>query len=221
MARRSEAKSFGQAEGCQVLQRYKVGGVTPPPASAGELPASNPFNPFGRRCAGLPGADLTQFSPMKKISSDAASVPRKSTWTWELTALSSRDRGSQNLYGQPNTPVLNAALASSNPATALNPFVDGPMASPDLLASIYSNASITTYKADSNIVDGFARGPLLELPAGPLTAVLGAEYVEKSIRSADEFTNPRTTSWERLFWQAPGRGREVFAVRAPCEQPIH
>jgi iron complex outermembrane receptor protein len=165
-----------------LASRYKMGGVTTPPfLQLANVPASNPFNPFGTtvRVSGLvQGAEtLSQVSFTEEFVRPLVGARGEiGTWTWELTGLTSRDRGSQNLYGQPNTAALNAALASSDPATALNPFVDGPMASPALLASIYSNASITSYKADSNIVDGFARGPLLEFPAGPLTAVLGAEY---------------------------------------------
>jgi hypothetical protein len=47
------------------------------------------------------------------------------------------DKGGQVIHGQPNAAALAAALASSDPRTALNPFVDGAMASPDTLASIF------------------------------------------------------------------------------------
>src|SRR5206468_4088887 len=100
-------------------------------------------------------------------------------WEWKAAAQNSADRGITHLYGQANTGPLNAALASSDPRTALNPFVDGPWGSADLLTSIYSNTRITSYKADATTVDAFARGPLAQLPAGPIEAVFGAEY-EKS-----------------------------------------
>ena len=205
--------------------RYKIDGVTTPPfLQLANVPASNAFNPFGTtvRVSGLvQGAETLTVLRLTKNSFGRLSVRAGEIgkWTWELTALTSRDRGSQNLSGQPNTPVLNAALASSNPATALNPFVDGPMASPDVLASIYSNANITSYKADSNIVNGFVRGPLLELPAGPLTAVLGAEYQKNTF---DRGFNASQTD-KALFAElrAPllagtdGRGgkREVLALQ--------
>jgi iron complex outermembrane receptor protein len=102
-------------------------------------------------------------------------------WNWELTALHSRDEGAVKIFGQPDATLLNAALASSDPATALNPFVDGPMGSPGLLSSIFSSAIVTDYNSESTIIDGFARGPLFDLPAGPLNAVVGAEYENSAL----------------------------------------
>src|SRR6266446_398472 len=165
-----------------LASRYKLHGAnTPPFLQLANVPASNPFNPFGTtvRVSGVvQGAEslvnLTADEDFVRPLIGARGQIGK--WNWELAALTSRDRGSQDLSGQPNTALLNAALASTDPRTALNPFVDGRMASPDVLASIYSNTSVTTYKADANIVNAFVRGPLLDLPAGPLAAVLGAEY---------------------------------------------
>jgi iron complex outermembrane receptor protein len=162
--------------------RYKLEGVNAPPfLQLTNVPASNAFNPFGTavRVSGLvQGAgNLTQFSSTENFFRPLVGVRGEiGTWHWEATALNSRDTGAQDAYGQPNAPLLRAALASSNPATALNPFVDGPMASPDVLASIYSNATITHYRADTTLLDVFGHGPLVRLPAGDLTAVVGAEY---------------------------------------------
>jgi iron complex outermembrane recepter protein len=105
------------------------------------------------------------------------------TWDWELSVLNSRDNGSQVIFGQRNAAALNVALASSDPATALNPFVDGPMGSPALLQSIFSTTLATDFQSQATIVDGFARGPLIDLPGGPLNAVLGAEYEDGSFTS--------------------------------------
>ncbi len=167
---------------------YKFNEVsTPPFVQLMNLPASNAFNPFGTavRISGVvQGAEnFSKFTYNEDFLRPL--VGARGTfagWDWEVTALTARDKGSLILHGQTNTPLLNAAFASSNPATALNPFIDGPWGSASQLASIYSNTSITSYKADSNIVNGFVRGSLFMLPGGPLDAVVGGEYEDSTLK---------------------------------------
>ncbi|HTR78608.1 MAG TPA: TonB-dependent receptor, partial [Gemmatimonadaceae bacterium] len=110
--------------------------------------------------------------------------------------------------------------ASSDPATALNPFVDGPMASPAVLSSIYSTTLPTDFKSHSNIVDAFTRGPLLSLPAGPLDAVVGAEYDGSSLQRGFDANRTAKAAFTEL--RAPllagtdgsDARREVLAVQA-------
>ncbi|HEU5258766.1 MAG TPA: TonB-dependent receptor [Vicinamibacterales bacterium] len=205
--------------------RYKLGGVTTPPfLQLASVPASNAFNPFGATVlvSGLvQGAEsLSKFSFNEEFFRPLVGARGKiGAWQWEATVLNSQDRGSQDSYGQPNVALRTAALASSNPATALNPFVDGPMASPDVLASIYSNAVITSYKADATIVDVFGRGPLLTLPAGDLTTVLGAEYQKDTFKRG--FNADRTAKAVFAELRAPliaggddgAEKREILAVQ--------
>jgi iron complex outermembrane receptor protein len=159
---------------------------TPPFLQLANVPASNPFNPFGAAVnvsGTVQGAeslarltyDEDYLRPLIGARGDFGK------WQWELTALNTHDKGSFNIYGQPNPALLNTALASSDRSAALNPFVDGPMGSSTLLASIYSNASITKYSGDTDIVNGFVRGSLLDLPAGSLNAVLGGEYEHSTL----------------------------------------
>jgi iron complex outermembrane receptor protein len=150
------------------------------------VPATNAFNPFGvavRASGVVRGAEHLArvefrdelFRPL--IGARGA----LGSWGWELAASYSRDRGGQDIHGEPDAALVSAALASSNPATALNPFVDGPMASAELLAQLYGATSSTVWRGDSALFNGFARGPLLQLPAGPLDAVIGAEYEESGL----------------------------------------
>ena len=198
---------------------------SPPILQLANVPASNPFNPFGTtvRVAGVvqgaEGRATSTFDDnfVRPVIGGRGSV---GTWDWEVSALTSRDKGARNTYGQVNTALLNSALSSSDPKTALNPFVDGPMASPDVLASIYSNSTAVSYKGDSTIGDAFARGPLLDLPAGPLDAVVGAEY-ERSSLSQSAFDASRTDRALFAELRAPllagaddrGGKREVLAVQ--------
>jgi len=162
--------------------KYRLDSVsTPAFLQLANVPASNPFNPFGT-AVNVSGIAQGAQSLSRLTFDDDYLRPligargEFADWHWDLTAMDSRDTGAFDIYGQPNTVSLNAALASSNPGSALNPFVDGPMASPALLASIYSNASFTNFTGHADIVNGFVRGPLMELPTGPVDAVLGGEY---------------------------------------------
>src|SRR3546814_8131114 len=60
---------------------------------------------------------------------------------WELTGWLSKDRSklSPNLQIFPAPDVINAALALSDPATALNPFrtIGGPFAPPDVIRAFF------------------------------------------------------------------------------------
>ena len=167
---------------------YKFDEVsTPPFVQLMNLPSSNAFNPFGTPVlisGVVQGAEnLSKFTFNEDFLRPL--VGARGTfgeWDWEVTALTARDKGSLIFHGQTNTTALNAAFASSNPATALNPFIDGPWGSASQLASIYSNTTITSYKADSNIVNGFARGSLLTLPGGSFDAVVGGEYEDSTLK---------------------------------------
>jgi iron complex outermembrane recepter protein len=208
--------------------KYKLDFVNFPPfLQLANVPASNPFNPFGTnvRVSGVvQGAESLAPSSFEEefVRPLVGARGRIGTWEWELSALNSRDRGSSVTAGLANTAALNVALASSNPQTALNPFVDGPMANPTVLASIYSNATISNFKADATIVDAFARGLLLDLPAGPMTAVVGAEYeksnLERTPEGIDANRNVRAAFTELrvpVFASTDERGekREVLALQ--------
>src|SRR5207245_11349251 len=142
------------------------------------------------------------------------------TWKWEVTLSESRDVGSFALYGLPNTAALNAALASPDPSTALNPFIDGPMGRPALLSSIYSNTYYSAFTGDAKIVNGFMRGPVLQLPAGPLDAVAGAEFERNTLDhgfGAGQNAAALFTELRAPLYSVPAANaarREVLALQA-------
>src|SRR5262249_31851356 len=94
------------------------------------------------------------------------------------------------------------------------------MASPSLLASIYSNKAITIYRARSDIVAGFFRGPILELPGGSLEGVLGGEYEDSALSRG--FSSNRNAKSAFAELRAPiaaavtdnGGMRELFTIQA-------
>jgi iron complex outermembrane receptor protein len=209
----------------EVLASHYTEDVTnaPPALFLASVPATNPFNPSAPRCSCQ--AWCKAPSPLSRSTFHEDFVRPLvgargdlGSWNWELSALASRDRGAFDVYGQPNAARLAAALASSDPHTALNPFVDGPMGSPDLLESIYSAVLPFPFKGDATLFNGFLRGPVTQLPAGTLDAVVGAE-VEKSSLSRG-FDADRTAKALFAELRAPlvagsderGGRRELFTV---------
>jgi len=143
--------------------------------------ASNPFNPFGVDVKvttllgpenGLQGlARQTRFARALLGVRGALA----GDWETELTLSSTRDNGSaQNFNLNIDRPARLAALASSSPATALNPFTTGRAASDDVLRGIWSDDD-SANRGRKDQVGGLARGSLFQSPAGAVEAVVGAE----------------------------------------------
>lgn len=175
-----------------LLTKYTLYDVTTPPfLLLANVPASNAFNPFGTtvQVAGVVrGAESLAKVPFtdRLIRPLLGARGKAGAWHWEATAQQTRDKGSQIIEGQPDPIKLQMALASSNPNTALNPFVDGPMGSPSLLRSIYSAVVPTFWKAKTSLVNVFARGPILDLQSGQLDAVFGGEYERNKLERGFE-----------------------------------
>jgi iron complex outermembrane recepter protein len=196
--------------------------TTPFALQQATVPATNAFNPFGvavRASGVVLGAEqLAVFTFRDELVRPLVGARgRLGEWDWEVTGLESRDRGGQYIYGQPNAARLNAALASPDPSTALNPFVDGPMGSTALLTSIFSEANLTDWRGDSRVVNGFVRSSVLTLPAGTLDLVLGSEYEKSGLtRLMDEERSARAAFMELrvpVLARSDSR-REVLALHA-------
>lgn len=96
---------------------------------------------------------------------------------WNVDARGSRGRQYERTtnYNRVNTARLAVALADTNPATAYNLLGDGSFTNPATINSI--RGSLTT--SDRGIVWSTslrANGPLITLPAGDVSAAIGAEY---------------------------------------------
>ena len=83
-----------------------------------------------------------------------------------------------------NRAALNAALASSNPETALNVFGDGSGTAPAVLASII-DIDGTEVSTDVLTFGGKLDGPLFSLPGGEIKAAFGVEYREESFAQSN------------------------------------
>ncbi len=166
--------------------RYQVG----PQISAfqffgGTVAANNPYNPFGEAVNvtfAYPGVGYDQVqstSLIRPMIGIEGSLP--SDWHYEATAYLSRDQLHQ-VELIPNFQLISDALASSNPTTALNPFSSSAPGTQQLLSSL-ANPAVDTflYQLDDRVVGAQAtlRGPILQMPAGALQAVIGSEYSQE------------------------------------------
>jgi iron complex outermembrane recepter protein len=147
--------------------------------------AGNPYNPFGEPIGvsyeypGIPEYNnhtATFVRPLVGLRGTIAT-----DWTYELTVFYSEDR-TRVEQANADPVALQTALNSSDPATALNPFSGGAPGTPQLLQSLISSADLSVWTYVDQLTGGQAwvRGPVVNLPAGPLQTVVGAEYTHET-----------------------------------------
>lgn len=162
------------------------------------VPATNAFNPFGEAVrvnylfSGIGSTHTIGDSEFMRALLGLRGA--WGNWDWEFSALRSEEESNSEVRNAVDMARVNAALASSDPAQALNVFQDGPGGSPELLASLVAQPAQTRYGSNSTMVNAFARGTLFDLPAGPVSAVIGAEWRQETIQvnttySVDEHRN--------------------------------
>lgn len=163
----------------------------PPVLFSAPVPASNAFNPFGttvlvhRLLTELPAQ--AQVFESDLLRSVAAVRGRQGSWDWEASALYSEEQADTwvaNLLDLQGS--VASALASSNAATALNPFTPGPMAEPDVLRTLFAPRDVDRFASNGKQLAGFIQGPIHQLASGPVTTVLGGEWRNESVAAADE-----------------------------------
>src|SRR5262249_31545805 len=76
-----------------------------------------------------------------------------------------------------NTDAVNVALASADPATALNVFGDGPHSNPSVLAALQGQSILYQAKNvyTTTMASVIADGPLFEGSAGPIRLAVGGD----------------------------------------------
>ena len=145
------------------------------------VPATNAFNPFGEDVNVTailgPSNGLTGLTQQTRFTRAIAGArgDLTSDWETEITLSTVRDTGNSKEPNQNLDPTaLQAALASSSPSTALNPFTAGRAATDAVIGQIWSDVDrMNTGRKDQ--ISALARGTVLNLPAGALEAVVGVE----------------------------------------------
>jgi len=142
------------------------------------LGAGNPYKPFGEDVGisfAYPGIHRTMMnrgSLIRPLIGVRGSV--FSDWHYEVSAYLSRDRLEAD-FSELNASAFQNALNSSNPVTALNPFITSAPGATQLVGALTSPTHLL-YRNQLFDGGGLLRGPLFSLPAGPLEAVIGSEY---------------------------------------------
>jgi len=177
---------------------------------------TNPYNPFGTT-VGI--SDLFTSLPRTGELSNAdyfrPTLGARGSffhgWTWEASAWESVDftHATLPLVNADSTAIQNA-LNSSNPSTALNPFVAGPPGPQALLRSFFKDGHLT-FAGRGEAANAFIRGPALHLPAGAVQVVVGGEF-DRDVLSSDDidgtFGPPNTrTDFHRTSYAVFGEAR--------------
>lgn len=120
-------------------------------------------------------------------------------WSASVSTTYARDEQEANLGGFTQLGlrgiIINAALADTNPATALNLFGNGTANNPETLARLYGTQGAMI---DSTMHNVFAKidGRLFDLPAGSVRVAFGGEYRREGSHNITQ-GNPSTLTVQR------------------------
>ncbi len=95
-------------------------------------------------------------------------------WHLGFDGTTGRDHDRDQQNQELNNGNLGAALASSNPATALDVF-GGPN-SPAVLASVFANRFYAPGETGEQVLEGKADGPIFHLPGGDVRLAVGTQW---------------------------------------------
>ena len=154
------------------------------------VPATNPFNPFG-----VPVGIDYRFTELGPRSNDATTnfarflVGAEGTlgerFDWQAFVLSDRDSSAIFNHNTINAflhSTVQQFLDSTDPNVALNVFSTTGNNNPDTLAAIIASGQTTDETAThAYMAEAVVRGPLLDLPGGPVNAALGVNYRREKI----------------------------------------
>lgn len=137
-------------------------------------------------------------------------------WSFEPSLSYSRVGGNHRLGLIINSTALIAALASSDPDVAFNPFGDGSFTNPATLAKLrgYTHNNLesevwsTALKAD---------GTLFDLPAGSVRTAFGVDYRQEFFEIAGETFSSGTAPAPRV---SSSNGRSVSAIYGELLLPV-
>lgn len=140
--------------------------------------ANNPYNPFGVPLGInylFKGARQTCYCIATDYTRGLLGARGEfgGGWRWEVAAIATRNEEVET-DSLLDAAKVNAALAQTDPALALNPFADRTW-SKTSLDPYFTNLvypTTTTFKT----LNGFVSGPLFDFGAGQWEAVFGAEY---------------------------------------------
>jgi iron complex outermembrane receptor protein len=151
----------------------------PQPVSFATVPASNPFNPFGvdvwadYRLLELGPRAYEQTSEFSRFLV-GASGPLGQHFDWQVYALADEDASDLFNRGVADAATLQSFLDSTDPSVALNVFSTTGNNNPQTLAALRAAGESTDeLSTRSRMAEAVLRGALFNVPAGPVSMVLG------------------------------------------------
>jgi iron complex outermembrane receptor protein len=215
------------------LQRNRnVEGLSPAPISnlnTITIPATNPFNPFGvaitssnpqtifLRFLELGDRLTTTTNRMERVVAGLDGQLTKG-WTWDAAVTWNRETSHLDLKNFPTQDRVNAALADTNRATALNPFANGTTVrnNPATLAGLEGNVNRDAH-TELTAFDARTTGSLFSLPAGAVSVAVGAQWRNERFR--DERTQVQLLNQGTPVPLAKGK-RDVSAAYVEASLPL-
>lgn len=191
--------------------------------------AANPYNPFGTTVGvalslhDVPSAEIYDtdfFRPLLGIKGTIAA-----RWHWEIAAWQSSDWSQDTITNDiTNYGAIQNALNSSNPATAINPFVSGPPVPRSIVNALFTDGKEKVTARDRS-AEAFIRGPVLHVPAGTINAVIGVDYVRSAL-AFNEINNgidpPNTRSvYTRRYYAMFGEAHIPILSRNDGAKSLH
>ncbi len=190
-ARRDGYRTSAGATQSLVVPSTNAFFVTPTGVTLPNCPASVTGVPAGTRCATVQYSFFNLYGPaINDIRSEvwqvSAGVDFAISDKWNATVYATTGYNHDHVYsvgGATDAANLAAALRSSDPATALNPFGTAGGNSPTVLAGVFNN--ITDTDGKTKYTDGGMKidGSLFSLPGGEVKLAFGWEYQKFQLRT--------------------------------------
>jgi iron complex outermembrane receptor protein len=153
----------------------------PPPTLVDALvPASNAFNPFDQPV--YVSRLLLEIEPRQVFTASrwwrfvSGLRGQVGAWQWYTSLSRSEEFVTRRANHALNEPRVAAALASSDPATALNVFQAGPVGDSQLVSSLVLPSIPLDFRSLGTSAAANLSGPVFALPAGEVMASFNAEW---------------------------------------------
>ncbi len=174
-----------------------VEGLSPAPISnlnTITLPATNPFNPFGVTL--VSNNTQTMFFRFLELGDRLTKTTNEMErlvaglegkygqgWTWDAAVTWNRETSHLDLRNFPGQDKVNAALAETNRATALNLFANGTTIrnTANVLAGLEGGVTRDA-KTELAAFDAKTTGAVFSLPAGAVSVAVGGPWREERFR---------------------------------------
>ena len=174
------------------------------------VPANAAYNPFGVTVTNDPAVGATLLYRFTELGPRATETTNEfkrvvgglkgkltDTWTYDASVLYNRSTSHNALVaGWVSQAAVNAALADTNRATALNLFNNGstPANNPATLAKLVSNGTRDAF-TELTSLNAMATGSVYKLAAGDLKLATGGEWRDERFRdrrTQDQLLNQST-----------------------------